>query len=359
MLYNDNLERTKQYARAFWAKELIDRPYVCVTAPKKDGRAVTEGVFHSPANAFRAAVSGDYLPILQTYEEIVRNTFYGGEALPTFEVTLGPDQYAAFLGANIECREGFFTTWAEPCVTDWREYPLTVDTTPGSAFDKVRAFMEFAAAYSEDKFFINMLDLHSNLDALSALRSPMELCYDIMDEPELVAAKLEEVNATYDQVYRMAYTAGRMEQRGTIGWSPIYCEGRSAVVQCDFSCMLSPEQARRYVIPSVRQEAAYLDHCVYHYDGKEALGHLEDILAIPEIDCIQWVPGDGQPRSLEWMDLLKKIQKAGKSVWIYDWTAEEIRAHFRELEPNKVAFSLHTSTQDEAESLLEYLVKHT
>lgn len=29
MLYNDNLERTKQYARAFWAKELIDRPYVC------------------------------------------------------------------------------------------------------------------------------------------------------------------------------------------------------------------------------------------------------------------------------------------------------------------------------------------
>ena len=71
----------------FGQKSLSTAP-TCVTAPKKDGRAVTESVFHSPANAFRAMVSGDYLPILQTYEEIVRNTFYGGEALPTLRFFL-------------------------------------------------------------------------------------------------------------------------------------------------------------------------------------------------------------------------------------------------------------------------------
>jgi 5-methyltetrahydrofolate--homocysteine methyltransferase len=359
MIYNDNFERTKKYAKAFWEKELIDRPYVCVTAPKKDAKPVTEGVFHSPTNSFKATTSGDYLPILQTYEKVVASTFYGGEALPTFEVTLGPDQYAAFLGAEIKTRDGFFTTWSEPCVSDWSDFPIALNTAAGSSFDKVKKFMEFAAEYSRDKFFINMLDLHSNMDALSALRGPMDLCYDIMDEPEIVLHKLEQVNNTYDAVYRMAYEAADMKNRGTIGWSPIYCEGRSAVVQCDFSCMLSPAQAREFVIPSIQREAAYLDHCVYHYDGKEALGHLDDVLAIKEIDCIQWVPGDGQPRSLEWIDLLKKIQKAGKSVWIYDWTAEEIKAHFKELEPNKVAFSLSTATEDEAESLLEYLVKNT
>ena len=41
------------------------------------------------------------------------------------------------------------------------------------------------------------------------------------------------------------------------------------------------------------------------------------------------------------------------------WTAEEIKAHFRELEPNKVAFSLRTGTQEEAEALLDHLVKNT
>ena len=113
------------------------------------------------------------------------------------------------------------------------------------------------------------------------------------------------------------------------------------------------------MIPSIRREAAYLEHCIYHYDGKDALGHIDDILAIKEIDCVQWVPGAGQPRSVEWLDLLKKIQAAGKSLWINDWTAEEIKAHFRELEPNKVAFSLRTGTQEEAEALLDHLVKNT
>lgn len=359
MLYNDNFERTQKYAEAFWNKELIDRPYVCVTAPRNGAEPVTEGVFCSPTNSFKAAVSGDYLPILQTYEKTVRSTFYGGEALPSFDATLGPDQYAAFLGAGIKTRDEFYTTWSEPCVTDWEAFPIAVEKGPGSSFDILKRFMEFAAEYGQDKFFVNMLDLHSNMDALSALRGPMDLCYDIMDEPETVLEKLAQVDDTYDEIYRMAYSAGDMEQRGTIGWSPIYCRGRSAVIQCDFSCMLSPAQARTFVIPSIRREAAYLEHCIYHYDGKDALGHIDDILAIKEIDCVQWVPGAGQPRSVEWMDLLKKIQAAGKSLWINDWTAEEIKAHFRELEPNKVAFSLRTGTQEEAEALLDHLVKNT
>lgn len=289
----------------------------------------------------------------------MKSTYYGGEALPCFEPTLGPDQYAGFLGGEILCKEAYITTWAEPCVEDWEKFPIRLNRAPGSYYHKIKEFMEFAAEYSENKFFLSMLDLHSNMDAMSALRGPQDLCYDIMDYPDLVYDKLQEINNTYQEIYQMAYTAGRMQQRGTIGWSPLYCEGHSAVIQCDFSCMLSPKQARRYVIPSIQREAALLDHCIYHYDGKEALGHLDDVLAIPEIDCIQWVPGDGNPRTIEWMDLLKKIQKAGKSVWIYDWSAEEIKTRFKELEPNKVAFSLHVASQDEADSLLEYLAKHT
>lgn len=57
MLYNQNLERTKQYARTFWEKELIDRPYVCVTSMKNGGKMPEKGVFHTPANCHRAIVS--------------------------------------------------------------------------------------------------------------------------------------------------------------------------------------------------------------------------------------------------------------------------------------------------------------
>ena len=184
MLYNDNFERTQKYAEAFWNKELIDRPYVCVTAPRNGAEPVTEGVFCSPTNSFKAAVSGDYLPILQTYEKTVRSTFYGGEALPSFDATLGPDQYAAFLGAGIKTRDEFYTTWSEPCVTDWEAFPIAVEKGPGSSFDILKRFMEFAAEYGQDKFFVNMLDLHSNMDALSALRGPWTCAMTLWMSPK-------------------------------------------------------------------------------------------------------------------------------------------------------------------------------
>jgi 5-methyltetrahydrofolate--homocysteine methyltransferase len=123
--------------------------------------------------------------------------------------------------------------------------------------------------------------------------------------------------------------------------------------------MISPRMARKFVIPAVAEEAAYLDHCVYHYDGKEALGHLDDILAIDDIDVIQWVPGDGNPRSVEWMDLLKKIQASGKGLWIYDWTIDEIKQFYKELRPEGLLFQVGARTRAEADDLVEWLRKNT
>ena len=156
----------------------------------------------------------------------------------------------------------------------------------------------------------------------------------------------------------MAYKAGNMEKTGSIGWAPTYAhKGKFAVIQCDFSCLISPQQVREFVIPAVEEEAAFLDYSVYHYDGKDALGHLDDILAIKDIDVIQWVPGDGQPRSIEWMELLKKIQKAGKGLWIYDWTCEEILQNFKELKPEGLVFSVGASSEDEAKRLVENVAR--
>ncbi len=359
MIYKENMESVKRHAKAFWEKELIDRPYLCVTAPKRGVAYPQVEVVNTAENCYKACMSGNYDPILRSFEQVVSSIYWGGDAVPNFEVTLGPDQYAGFLGARIQAKEGYITTWAEHCVEDWENFDIRLDKAPDGYFEKVRRFMEYAAAFGKDKFLVNMLDLHSNLDALSALRGPQELCFDIMDYPELVMEKLRAVNATYPEVYEMAYKAGNMAENGTIGWSPIYCEDKSAVIQCDFSCMLSPQQAREYVIPSIQEEASHLVHNIYHYDGKQALGHIDDVLAIKEIDCVQWVPGDGQPRTIEWMDLLHKIQDAGKSLWIYDWTAEEIKQHYKELKPELTAFSLYVNSQDEAEELEEYLIKNT
>lgn len=354
MKYNQNLDRTKKYAAAFWNHDMLDRPYTAVTALKNP-----VPYSWTPVKSYYACMEEKYDGILAAFENLAANTYYAGEALPNFEITLGPDQYAAFLGGELSAAEGDYTTWAKPVITAWEEFEAAIDKSCEGYYRKVEKFMKYAAKAGEGRYLLNMLDLHSGLDVMSALRGAQDLCYDIMDEPELVKKVMNGIRKTYRDIYRMAYEAGDMERRGTIGWAPIYCEGKSAVLQCDFSCFLSPAQGEEFFLDAIREEAQFLDHCTYHLDGKDALVHLDHLLQIPEIDCIQWVPGDGQPKTYEWMDVLKKIQASGKAVWIYDWTADDIKRYYKELRPDRVAFSLSVQTPGEADELLEYLVKHS
>lgn len=117
----------------------------------------------------------------------------------------------------------------------------------------------------------------------------------MIDCPEEAKRVLDEIAATYPVIFEDIYEAGDMKERGCIGWPPTYCEGKCAVVCCDYSCLLSPAMGKEFFLPYVEQEAAYLDRSVYHLDGKDALCHLDNLLAIEKLDVFQWVPGDGQP----------------------------------------------------------------
>lgn len=357
MFHKPDFETTRKYWQAFWEQELIDRPLISVIAPKK---GVAPSAFSTKiTDCFNACMSGDFDSYLKGFDEYLSTLYFGGEALPNLELTLGPDQYAAFLGGTLEAPQGAITTWSHPIVDDFSKFEVKIDKSPGSYFDNLKKFFRRAAQFSKDRFLLCTPDLHSNLDALSALRGPEDLCIDIMDCPEEVHRVLNEVRATYDEIFTMPYIAGDLINQGSTSWAPLFADKgeKYAVVQCDFSCLLSPAQAREFAIPAIAEEAAYLDKNVYHYDGVGALGHMDDVLAIEEIDVIQWLPGTPDS-SVNWMDLLKKIQKAGKSLWVSDWTAQDIKAHFKELEPNKVFFSVWTSSQDEADELIEYIHKN-
>ena len=41
------------------------------------------------------------------------------------------------------------------------------------------------------------------------------------------------------------------------------------------------------------------------------------MLGLEKLHGIQWIPGDGAPPPEEWLDLLKRIRKAGKLVQLF------------------------------------------
>lgn len=347
MPYKENRAETELAFERFWAGDFIGRPLLAVTAPRcKDVKCV-------PYMA--GAKEKDYDKVFRDFHTYAKNIYWAGESMPAFECTFGPDQFAAFFGGKITYGN-YGTSWIEPFLREM-DQPMELDLRDDGYLAEMCRFIEKGVQSSQGEFLINMLDLHSNIDALSAARGPQNFMLDLYDAPEAVLKQTERINQGYKKVFEAVSNAGKMQQNGYYGWAPTYSKEKFSVVQCDASCMMGREMFRKFALPSIEFEVSQLKHCVYHYDGKEALGHLDDILAIPGIDVIQWVPGAGQPRTLEWMDLLKKIQSAGKGLWIYDWTADEIIAKCKELKPEKLIFSLTVETPEEADRLIQSVEK--
>ena len=347
-----NFEEAADRWEAFWRGEVLDRPPVCIVAPKDGAEPAA-----SPGQLF-AWSQGPRRAAEQCRAHAATHAFLG-EAIPFIRPGFGPDTYAALMGAQLRSSpESSQTNWAVPCVEDWDAFaPSTLDDA-NSTWRDLLEFARVAAEVGEGVFLVGQADLHGNLDALSALRGPENLCLDLLERPEAVARALEEALSRFPAIYGGLWDAGKMAERGSIGWIPAYARGRFCTLQCDFLCMVGPAMARRFVFPALEREAACVDHAVFHYDGPGALGHLDDVCALPGLEVIQWVPGAGdRPRHVDWLDLLKDIQSRGKGLHL-SGRPEEVKTLRRELRPEKVFFDVQgVRSQREGEELLKWFAR--
>lgn len=100
----------------------------------------------------------------------------------------------------------------------------------------------------------------------------------------------------------------------------------AATLQCDFSCMISPEMFRRWVLPTLEEEAEIVKHVVYHWDGPGALVHTEDLISSKGLHALGYVPGEGNGDPADYIDLYKKLQKGGKAVHVWG-SVDQGQAH--------------------------------
>jgi hypothetical protein len=116
---------------------------------------------------------------------------------------------------------------------------------------------------------------------------------------------------------------------------------------------------RDYVLPAIEEEAQFLDHSCFHLDGEDSLKHLDDILAIKEIDAIQWVPGAGKKPQFQWPEVLHKIQDAGKALHIFDSLIEEIKIHHKEYKAELIVYEVNANSSQQGLEFLDWLRKNT
>jgi len=330
-------------------------PAVCLVAPKDTPwEDLPEPV--RPDDLTAAWTDPVYRARRAEYQ--ISRTFYGGEAFPYYDSHIGPGTLGMVLGAE----PGFAATtvWYHPCIRDPETYP-PIRFDPANRWLKVhRAMLQTGVQIADGRFLVTMPDLIENVDTLAQLRDTQTLLMDMVERPQWVERSIQEINEAFFQVFDalaepiwfdggIAFSAFRI-------WGP----GKTAKLQCDASAMFSPAMFDRFVMPALREQCRWLDFSLYHLDGTQALGHLDSLLTIEELDAIQWTPqtgieGSGHPR---WFDLYRRILNAGKSVQALWMKVDELIPFLEAVGPEGVF--LHAVAEDEitARRVLEKVEKY-
>jgi hypothetical protein len=297
---------------AFWRGELAEGPLLWVTVAGARPGTPPRG----PATDEQQWTDVDYQ--VAKAEDALSRTYYAGDALPIYAPWLGPDQFAAFLGGDLSFSTPDNTSWTKPFIEDWADYPeFRID--PANRW--WRTWQEILCASvdrGKGRWVTAYPDLHSGIDGLAAMRGPERLMIDLLTDPVPVKRAMAQMTRLWKEIVDLASSVILPCGQGTTNWTMGWSEQRFVCVgQNDFSCLVGPQMFDEFVLDDTTACCAHVDRSIYHLDGPGALQHVPTLLAIEKLDCVQWIQGAGKPLPSEWLDLLRRMQDAGKTVQVF------------------------------------------
>ena len=351
MLYKPDWEKVQERFRAWWNCELVDRCCIQVYAPRGSQPTVRE-----PDDLESWWTDMEWR--VAAAEDGMRRTYYGGEAFPIFYPNLGPDVFAAWFGAEMVYKDRT-TSWSVPLVKDWAEFDQKVKLDKTAKWwSLIEEGTRLGIERGAGRFIVGLTDIHGGGDALAAFRDPMVLNLDCIEHPDEVRRAMKFVEKVWPDIYMHFYNITRPHQLGTSTWLQAWSPGKYYPGSCDFICMVSPKMFREFFLDELVAECNWLDHSLFHLDGPGALKHLDDLLAIPTLNGIQWVPGANSGPATQWIALLKRIQAAGKCIH-FSVPANEIKPLMEALSSKGLMLATSVSSIEEAEALIRQVATLT
>lgn len=340
-------EAARRHWRRFWQRQnalpivsiVLPRPGVEAQEPPRYLEAFGGGA------SFRAVAD----KVARWYE----THLFLEDAVPYYNLSFGADDFAAYLGAELELSADGTTSWARHTLPTLRHARIAFDPN-GKWWQRTAEFYRVLRATLGDSVMISAPTLSAGLDALAGLYGGTELLYALVDEPDMVHDALAQVNAAYTAIIGAVRELFEYDKYGSITRHGMYIDGCVGVPQSDFSYMISGEHFREFALPCIAHEIAALDYAEYHLDGPGNLRHLEALCAIDKLHTVQWVAGAGEPARQDWTWLYRKIIDLGKAV-ILGGSASAVLSMQSELRTSQAYYQVSVSNADEAREFIDRL----
>ena len=268
--------------------------------------------------------------IIDSLDAQLSTVEYLGDGYPVVDFAVyGPGVLAAFCGAKLDNSSG--QVWFFPPVEDPELSQVHVKYDPNNVWSRrIKDIYRAGLKRWDGAVIMGFPDLGGVMDVVASMVGTENLLYALVDEPEEVERLVQETQQAWYEAYN-DFAEVLKPQGAYTDWNGLLSRDPAYIIQCDFCYMLGPDMFRRFVLPTLQEDARRLTNTIYHLDGIGELPHLDQILSIPELNAVQWVQGTNQPGPYAWLDVYKKILDAGKQIMIIENGLEngyeELRPH--------------------------------
>jgi hypothetical protein len=351
-----HFEMAMKRVDAWYENEIIDRPPVRFIAHNAFLETAKQDISNYSPQEKESWWFDAELQVDLFIRSIAGRRFHG-ETFPVFFPNLGPDVYAAFYGTQLIF--GDVTSWSVPQLSEWAQIDQLHLDLDNVYFKKIEQLTQHALERCPGKFLVGYSDLHPGLDCVAAWRDPLQLCYDMVDQPDQVKRLAELATQDFERIYnhfdRILKVAGQL----SVSWMGIPSFGRMHIPSCDFSAMISPACFQEFGLPILQREVKSMTHNIFHMDGRGVARHLEAILSVTEVHAIQWVQGVGEDYAImQWVPFIKQLQTRGVPI-IVDLSPAELDEFVSVMDPQGLFLWLASESEDQELEILERLKRWT
>jgi len=125
----------------------------------------------------------------------------------------------------------------------------------------------------------------------------------------------------------------------------VWSDRRKGTIQDDMAINFSPAMYADVFAPALRLMAAHTEHTVLHWhDG--CIHHLDTLLGIPEITLVQYGHDPNSPPLREGVADMRKIQAAGKRLFVSCVEAGDAEFLIDRLDPHGLMMIINTADDD-------------
>lgn len=348
-----------QYIRdsyeSWWRRE-IERPVLNLTFSGGDpGMTRPDGII--TGELFRYPPDEPAELIAEKLEYIMRSLRYEYDGFPYIFMYFGPIFSVEFFGARAYIDDN--TVWYKAENVPPIEKMRAVLDENSIFYPRYREIAQACEERFGGGYVISAPPSSGHsLDIVAEFYKPIELGYMLYDKPDEVNRLSMEFHKVSCDIAQ-SLTALTPSACGYSTWGGIYAPVPWKAMQCDFSAMIGSDHFELFVKRELELAVSESpQYNYYHLDGTGELIHLDSILSIPELKCVQWVPEAGKPGSGAWPEVYRKISGAGKNIWVVG-TLEDVETIAEQIGTTKGLYwygNYHISEQERIMKIAERLI---